>query len=71
MDMLIFLRCVRKLRKRTWYGLKSIASLSDAAHASRVAKSMMRSERMLWKFLEDPLTIPLTNNHVERQLNHT
>ena len=30
----------------------------------------MKSEDMMWKFLEDPKNIPLTNNHAERQIRH-
>lgn len=30
----------------------------------------MKSERMMWKFLDDPENIPLTNNHAERQIRH-
>lgn len=26
--------------------------------------------RMMWKFLDDPENIPLTNNHAERQIRH-
>lgn len=28
------------------------------------------SQDMMWKFLEDPKNIPLTNNHAERQIRH-
>ncbi|MFT4327771.1 MAG: transposase, partial [Wolbachia pipientis] len=28
------------------------------------------SERMIWKFLDDPKNIPLTNNFAERQIRH-
>lgn len=68
--LLTFLRRIRKLRKRTWYGLKAIARLAGAVHASRVARNIMRAEPMLWKFYQDPINIPLTNNLAERQLRH-
>lgn len=69
-DMIFFLRRARKLRKRTWYYLKNILCLENAEHAARVAKNIMKSEDMMWKFLEDPKNIPLTNNHAERQIRH-
>jgi len=69
-DLLTFLRRIRKLRKRIWYGLKAVTRLPDAIHASRVAKNIMRAEPMLWKFYQDPLNIPLTNNLAERQIRH-
>lgn len=65
-----FLRRVRKLRKATWYGLKAIARATNALHANRVARNIMRAEPMLWKFCQDPLNIPLTNNLAERQIRH-
>ncbi|WP_243553103.1 IS66 family transposase, partial [Candidatus Cardinium sp. cBcalN2] len=70
MGLVTFLRRIRKLRKRTWYGLKAISRLARAAQASRVAKNIMRSEPMLWRFYQDPLNIPLTNNLAERQIRH-
>lgn len=69
-DILLFLRRGRKLRKRNWYYLRNISYLSGAPHAVRVAKNIMKSEKMMWKFLEDPENIPLTNNHAERQIRH-
>ncbi len=53
--LVTFLRRIRKLRKRTWYGLKAIARIPRAAQASRVAKNIMRAEPMLWRFYKDPL----------------
>ncbi|EAL58197.1 transposase-like, partial [Wolbachia endosymbiont of Drosophila ananassae] len=64
------LRFVRRTRKRTKYYLKEISRLPEAIGASRVAKNVLRSERMMWKFLDDPENIPLTNNHAERQIRH-
>jgi transposase len=69
-DALRFLRRARKLRKRTWRYLQEIAYVLQAVHAARVAKNMMKSENMMWKFLDDPINIPLTNNHAERQIRH-
>jgi transposase len=69
-DILRFLRRTRRLRERMWYYLKEIRYLSNAKQASGVAKNMMQSEIMMWKFLEDPINIPLTNNHAERQIRH-
>lgn len=65
-----FIRRARKLRKRMWYYLKEISRLTKAIHATRVAKNIMKSERMMWKFLDDPENIPLTNNRAEQQIRH-
>ncbi|MBS9529058.1 IS66 family transposase, partial [Wolbachia endosymbiont of Ceratitis capitata] len=69
-DVLRFTRRARKLRKRTRYYLKEISRLPEAIGASRVAKNILKSERMMWKFLDDPENIPLTNNHAEQQIRH-
>jgi len=69
-DILRFLRRARKLRKRTWYYLREISLTLDAIHAVRVAKNIMKFESMMWKFLDDPKNIPLTNNHAEQQIRH-
>lgn len=69
-DVLRFLRRSRKLRKRTWYYLKAVSQVPEAIHAVRVARNIMKSENMMWKFLDDPINIPLTNNHAERQIRH-
>jgi regulator of replication initiation timing len=69
-DVFRFARRARKLRKRTRYYLKEIFHLPEAIGASRVAKSILKSERMMWNFLDDPENIPLTNNHAERQIRH-
>ena len=50
--------------------MKGIARAPDAIHAVRVAKNVMKFENMMWKFLDDPSNIPLTNNHAERQIRH-
>ncbi|WP_369800036.1 IS66 family transposase [Wolbachia endosymbiont of Ctenocephalides felis wCfeT] len=69
-DTLRFIRRARKLRKRTRYYLKNISNLPEAIGASRVAKNIMKSDLMMWKFLDDPENIPLTNNYAERQIRH-
>ncbi len=43
-----------------------LLQLPEAIGASRVTKNILKSERMMWKFLDDPENIPLTNNHAER-----
>ncbi|WP_369800019.1 IS66 family transposase [Wolbachia endosymbiont of Ctenocephalides felis wCfeT] len=30
----------------------------------------MKSDLMMWKFLDDPENIPLTNNYAEQQIRH-
>ncbi|GFR16431.1 transposase IS66 family protein [Trichonephila clavata] len=69
-DVFRFTRRARKLRKRTRYYLKEISRLPEAIGASRVAKNILKSERMMWNFLDDPENIPLTNNHAEQQIRH-
>ena len=69
-DILRFLRRSKKLKSRTWHYLKNIYKMEEATQASRVAKNMLKSENMMWKFLEDPINIPLTNNHAEQQIRH-
>ncbi|OWZ25315.1 putative transposase-like protein [Wolbachia endosymbiont of Wuchereria bancrofti] len=50
--------------------MKEISQLPKAIGASRVAKNILKSERMMWKFLDDPGNILLTNNHAEWQTLH-
>ncbi len=69
-DVLRFLRRSRKLRQRIWHYLNQIVNLQNADHAARIAKNMIKSENMMWKFLADPVNIPLTNNHAEQQIGH-
>jgi len=69
-NLAIFSRRARKLRLRTWNYLKDLTDLKEAVHAARVAKNIIKSENMMWKFLSDPINIPLTNNHAERQIRH-
>ena len=69
-DVLRFLSRARRLRKRAWSYLRDIVDLEGAVHASRVARNIMKSENMMWRFLESPQDIPLTNNHAEQQIRH-
>ncbi|UJQ21340.1 IS66 family transposase [Wolbachia endosymbiont of Delia radicum] len=69
-DVFRFTKRAKKLRKRTRYYLKKIFHLPETIGASRVAKNILKSETMIWKFLDDPRNIPLTNNFAERQIRH-
>lgn len=69
-DILRFLRRAKKIRKRMRYCFKQMLGIEDAIRARRVAKNMLKAENMMWKFLDDPVNIPLTNNHAERQIRH-
>lgn len=69
-DIFRFLRRTKKLRKRMWYYLKTMSNKPELLQATRMAKNMMKSENMMWKFLDDPNNIPLTNNHAEQQIRH-
>ena len=70
LTVLRFQRRARKLRKRIWYHLAGISHKAELPHASRAAKNMMKNENMMWRFLDDPNNIPLTNNHAEQQIRH-
>ena len=50
------------------YGLKKTSRLSGLDQAKRVSKNILKCESMMWKFLENPLEIPPTNNLAERQI---
>jgi transposase len=69
-DVLRFLRRGRRLRKRAWRYLREISYDTEATQAVRVARNIMKIEELMWKFLDDPKNIPLTNNHAERQIRH-
>lgn len=69
-NMLRFLRRTKKLRRRMWYYLKTMSNKPELLQAARMAKNIMKSENMMWKFLDDPNNIPLTNNHAEQQIRH-
>jgi transposase len=64
------MREAKKLRERSYNYLNEISNIADATGANRVAKNIIKSEKMMWKFLDDPINIPLTNNHAERQIRH-
>ena len=48
--ILVFMRRVRKLRKRTWNYLRAISVLPDAKKAVGMAGSIMKSEDMMWRY---------------------
>ena len=67
-DPIFFLRRCRILRRRLRYWLKRTHRLSGLDQAKRVSKNILKCESMMWRFLEDPLEIPPTNNLAERQI---
>jgi transposase len=69
-NIFVFLRRAKKLRKRTLHYLKQVANVANVCQASRIAKTILKSFDMMWRFLDDPINIPLTNNHAERQIRH-
>ncbi len=69
-NLVFFLRRAKKLRRRMWYYLMQIPKIPDVIGASRVAANIIKVEDMMWRFLEDPYAISLTNNQAERQLRH-
>jgi len=67
-EHVFFLRRCRILRRRLSYWLKRTSRLPGLDQAKRVSKNILKCESMMWKFLEDPLEIPPTNNLAERQI---
>jgi transposase len=65
-----FLNRANKLRRKLWYYLKQASMLPSSLGTTKIVNNMMSSEDMMWKFLENPNAIPLTNNHAERQIRH-
>lgn len=67
-EQVFFLRRCRILRRRLRYCLKSTHRLPGLDQARRVSRNIMKVEKMIWLFLEDPFRIPTTNNLAERQI---
>ena len=67
-EQVFFLRRCRVLSRRLRYWLKRTHRLPGLDQAKRVSKNILKCEAMMWKFLEDPLQIPPTNNLAERQI---
>ena len=64
---IVFQRRIRKLKKRMLYALKGILQVPNAPHAHRVAKNLLNSFDMMWRFVDVP-EVELTNNLAERQI---
>ena len=58
---------MRKIKKRMLHALKGILMIPDVPHAHRVAKNLLDSFDMMWRFVENS-EIDLTNNLAERQI---
>jgi transposase len=69
-DVPKFISRAKELRRYMWYCLTKISYILEGKVSSRVVKGIMKAEPMMWKFLDDPENIPLTNNHAERQIRH-
>ena len=69
-EILFFLRRVKKLRRRSLKYLNEISYIDGLKQAPGMAKQMLKSESMMWRFMYAPYEIPLTNNHAERQIRH-
>lgn len=65
-----FTKQAKELRRFMQYCMIKISYILEAKGASRTVKGIIKSEPMMWTFLDDPENIPLTNNHVERQIRH-
>lgn len=58
----------QKIRYYTRKVLEELQNCEEAIGAKRVAKNILKHEQMMWKFLENPDKIELTNNLAERQV---
>jgi transposase len=67
-DNLRFYRLMRKIRKRVKDFLRQMTRIANGTQASRMASKMLKSEDMMWKFLQKPEVIETTNNLAERQI---
>ena len=66
----IFARRAYKIRGRVLWYLQGLSELDEGALARNSARLMLKVEDAMWRFLEDPARLPLTNNLAERQLRH-
>lgn len=62
-----YMRKMKRLRNRLWRQLSSVLELRDRERAQRVAKNLLKSFDMMWRFL-DNATLEITNNLAERQI---
>ena len=63
----VLYRRLKKLSKEMQWLLKSITKIPDRPQAQRVGRNLLKSFRMMWRFVEKPF-IDMTNNLAERQL---
>lgn len=70
MDISKFISRAKELQRYIQYCLIKISYILEGMVSSRVVKGIIKSEPMMWRFLDDPKNIPLTNNHAERQIRH-
>lgn len=63
---------LKACHRYTRYYLKKIIQEKEiySMRSVKIAKNLIKIDHMIWKFLDDPLSIPLTNNHAERQIRH-
>ena len=61
-------RRFRKVRKRFLYYLKQAICQDESTQAARVAKNILKSEEMMWRFVKHLDLLEPTNNLAERQL---
>lgn len=66
-EALLFKRQIHQLKKRMVSELKGVLKVPDVPHAHRVAKNLLTSFGMMWRFVDDPEIEP-TNNLAERQI---
>jgi transposase len=64
---IFFLRRIKKIKKELAYIFKSILRIRGIPHGQRVARRILKSFEMLWRFVKDK-AIDMTNNLAERQL---
>lgn len=69
-DVVEFTERAKELRRQVWNHLVKISEIIKGKGSSRMVDEITKCEQMMWRFLDDPKNIPLTNNHAERQIRH-
>ena len=64
----IFQKKASEVQSKMLSLLQEMAKQTDSPKAQGQANQMIKDYPMMWKFLENPALIPLTNNEAERQI---
>lgn len=63
-----YMRRMRKIRKKISFYLKRCRNIPNAPGIAGKIKNILKHENMMWRFLEFPGKIEITNNLAERQI---